>query len=98
MELGRFVEEGGTLITEGSTAALMAEFNLNSGITVEHPSQLFARGSILRGTFTDSRVPSRMAISTRICLSISIRTRCCTWVLRQRRMDRRREVLLPART
>ncbi len=57
LELERFVEEGGTLITEGSTAALMAEFNLNSGITVEHPSQLFARGSILRGTFTDFKSP-----------------------------------------
>ena len=60
MELARFVEEGGTLITEGSTAALMAEFNLNSGVTVEHPPQLFARGSILRGTFADIRAPSRM--------------------------------------
>jgi hypothetical protein len=57
MELGRFVEEGGTLITEGSTATLMAEFDLSSGITVEHPSQLFARGSILRGTFTDLKSP-----------------------------------------
>jgi hypothetical protein len=57
MELGRFVEEGGTLITEGSTAALMAEFNLGSGITVEHPPQLFARGSILRGTFADPKSP-----------------------------------------
>jgi hypothetical protein len=57
LELERFVEEGGTLITEGSTAALMAEFNLNSGIAVEHPAQLFARGSILRGTFTDMKSP-----------------------------------------
>ena len=57
MELARFVEEGGTLITEGSTAALMAEFNLGSGVTVEHPPQLFARGSILRGTFVDAKSP-----------------------------------------
>ena len=57
MELARFVEEGGTLITEGSTAALLAEFNLGAGVTVEHPSQLFARGSILRGTFADTESP-----------------------------------------
>jgi hypothetical protein len=57
MELGRFVEEGGTLITEGSTAAMMAEFSLNAGIRVEHPAQLFARGTILRGTFTDKKSP-----------------------------------------
>ena len=56
-ELEQFVAHGGTLITEGSTAALMAEFNLAGGVTVEHPGQLFARGSILRGTFTDLRSP-----------------------------------------
>ena len=57
MELARFVEQGGTLITEGSTATLMAEFSLGAGITVEHPSQLFARGSVMRGTFTDPKSP-----------------------------------------
>jgi hypothetical protein len=56
-ELEEFVAEGGTLITEGSTAALMAEFNLGAGVTVEHPQQLFARGSILRGTFADLKSP-----------------------------------------
>jgi hypothetical protein len=44
-ELGKFVQQGGTLISEGSTAALMAEFALASGVTVEHPTTLFARGS-----------------------------------------------------
>jgi hypothetical protein len=57
LELAHFVMDGGTLITEGSTAALLAEFNLGGGVTVEHPSQLFARGSILRGTFTDLKSP-----------------------------------------
>lgn len=56
-ELGKFVEEGGTLITEGSTAALMSEMGLASGVTVEHPGQLFARGSILRGVITDRKSP-----------------------------------------
>ena len=57
MELEKFVSDGGTLIAEGSTASLMAEFNLNSGVTVEHPSQLFARGSVMRGTFSDTKSP-----------------------------------------
>jgi Zinc carboxypeptidase len=57
MELARFVAEGGTLITEGSTSALMAELDLGGGVTVEHPAQLFARGSVLRGTFTDFKSP-----------------------------------------
>jgi Zinc carboxypeptidase len=57
LELGKFVEEGGTLITEGSTTSLMAEYVLNSGVTVEHPASLFARGSILRGTIADPKSP-----------------------------------------
>ena len=56
-ELGKFVQQGGALITEGSTAALMAEFNIPGGVTVEHPAGLFARGSILRGVFADLKSP-----------------------------------------
>ena len=57
VKLTRFVSEGGTLITEGSTASLMAEFMPDSGVTVEHPARLFARGSIFRGTFADLKSP-----------------------------------------
>jgi len=56
-ELAKFVQEGGTLISEGSTAAFLADYGLTSGVTVEHPAALFARGSILRGTFTDKKSP-----------------------------------------
>lgn len=52
-ELAKFVEAGGTLITEGSTSAFVADYGLVGGVSVEHPAQLFARGSILRGQFTD---------------------------------------------
>ena len=38
MELYKFVQEGGTLITEGSTATIFPEYNLTSGITVESPT------------------------------------------------------------
>ena len=55
--LGKFVEDGGTLITEGSTSTMMAEYDLASGVTVEHPESLFARGSILRGVFADLKSP-----------------------------------------
>ncbi|HUI53796.1 MAG TPA: M14 family zinc carboxypeptidase [Bryobacteraceae bacterium] len=57
LELSRFVQEGGTLITEGSTASMMAEYDLGAGITVEHPANLFARGTILRGVFADLKSP-----------------------------------------
>ncbi|HKD07768.1 MAG TPA: M14 family zinc carboxypeptidase [Bryobacteraceae bacterium] len=55
-ELAKFVHEGGTLITEGSTAAAVAESGM-AEIAVEHPAQLFARGSILRGVFSDAKSP-----------------------------------------
>jgi len=57
MELFKFVQEGGTLITEGSTATIFPEYNLVSGVSVENPAQLFARGSILRGVITDAKSP-----------------------------------------
>ena len=56
-ELAKFVEEGGTLITEGSTATIFPEFGLTTGVTVEQPSQLFVRGSILRGEIADRGSP-----------------------------------------
>ncbi|HZS55818.1 MAG TPA: M14 family zinc carboxypeptidase [Bryobacteraceae bacterium] len=56
-ELAKFVEEGGTLITEGSTAALMAEYGLATGVTVDHPEGLAARGTILRGVIADRKSP-----------------------------------------
>jgi hypothetical protein len=56
-ELGRFAAEGGTLIVEGSTTSLLAEYVLSSGVTVEHPVSLFARGTLLRGVFNDLKSP-----------------------------------------
>jgi hypothetical protein len=56
-ELAKFVQEGGTLIADGSSAAFMAEYGLVGTVTVEHPAQLFARGSILRGTISDPKSP-----------------------------------------
>jgi hypothetical protein len=57
MELVKFVQQGGTLITEGSTAVIFPEYNVTSGVTVENPEGLFARGSVMRGVFADRRSP-----------------------------------------
>ncbi len=57
MELYKFVEAGGTLITEGSTATIFPEYNLTTGLTVETPTQLFARGTLLRGMIVDRKSP-----------------------------------------
>jgi hypothetical protein len=56
-ELAKFVQDGGTLIVEGSTAAFVADYGLTSGVNVEHPAQLFARGSILRAQIADMKSP-----------------------------------------
>jgi hypothetical protein len=57
VELVKFVQQGGTLITEGSTSTILPEYNITSGITVENPPNLFVRGSVLRGVFVDTKSP-----------------------------------------
>lgn len=56
-ELVKFVQEGGTLITEGSTSTIFPEYGITQGVTVEAPAQLFVRGSILRGKWSDAKSP-----------------------------------------
>ncbi len=57
MELVKFVQQGGTLLVEGSTATILPEYGVTPGVTVENPSQLFARGSIMRGIISDPASP-----------------------------------------
>jgi hypothetical protein len=57
LELAKFVQEGGTLITEGSTTTIFPEYGITQGVTVEQPAQLFVRGSILRGKWSDAKSP-----------------------------------------
>jgi hypothetical protein len=57
MNLYKFVQDGGTLITEGATSTIFPEYNLTAGVTVEPGDGLFARGSILRGLVTDRTSP-----------------------------------------
>ncbi len=56
-QLARFVQEGGTLIVEGSAAALFPDYGLTSGVTVEDPADLFVRGSILKALWADKSSP-----------------------------------------
>jgi hypothetical protein len=55
--LATFIREGGTLIVEGSTAALLTENGLTQNVLVEQPVQLVVRGSILRGRVADRTSP-----------------------------------------
>ena len=56
-ELVKFVEAGGTLITEGSTSTILPDYGILSGVTVEHPSTLYARGALMRGMIADKKSP-----------------------------------------
>ncbi len=57
LELAKFVQEGGTLIVDGSNTTIFPDYGLTSGVTVEHPAQLFVRGSILRAKIADAKSP-----------------------------------------
>ena len=48
-ELVKFVQAGGTLITEGSTTTILPDYGILTQVTVEHPTTLFARGALMRG-------------------------------------------------
>ena len=55
--LYEFVQQGGTLITEGNTSSLLPDLGLTPGVKVENPPSLFARGTILRGLIADAKSP-----------------------------------------
>jgi hypothetical protein len=57
MNLRQFVADGGLLITEGSTSTIFPEYNLVSGVTVEEPAGLFARGVVMKSVFADRKSP-----------------------------------------
>ncbi len=55
--LYQFVQQGGTLITEGGTSAFFPDLDLTPGVKVENPRGLFARGAIYRGIIHDRASP-----------------------------------------
>jgi len=57
VELANFVRQGGLLLVEGSTSAIMPEYGVTPGVTVESPSGLTAPGSIHRGIIADKTSP-----------------------------------------
>jgi len=57
VELTRFVQEGGMLIGDGTTTILFSTYGIASGLTLEEPSTLFVRGSVLRAKAVDASSP-----------------------------------------
>ena len=62
--------------SKGSTATIFPEYGITTGVTVERPTQLFARGSIMRARGPTGRARSPTASRTRSCPSTSTRIRC----------------------
>ncbi len=56
-ELKKFVEQGGTLIGDGSTVETLASYGIAEGVSVTKPSELFTKGALMRGVFTDKASP-----------------------------------------
>lgn len=56
-ELQKFVEAGGVLITEGSTATIFPEYRLTSGISIDSAEDLWAPGAVFKAVFGDRTSP-----------------------------------------
>ena len=56
-ELVKFVEAGGTLITEGSTTTILPDYGITTRVNVEHPTTLYAKGALMRGIISDKKSP-----------------------------------------
>ncbi len=57
INLMKFVQEGGLLITEGATSVIFPDYKLVSGVAVEQPTGLFARGVVMKAQFADRNSP-----------------------------------------
>jgi hypothetical protein len=73
-ELVKFVQAGGTLITEGSTTTILPDYGITTQVNVEHPSTLYAKGALMRGIIADKRSPIVTNIRAIRCRSTSART------------------------
>jgi hypothetical protein len=55
--LQRFVQEGGTLLADGSTVEMLSGFGMAQGVSVTQPSELYSKGAIMRGMIADKTSP-----------------------------------------
>jgi len=57
VNLQRFVEDGGLFIPITNCARIPVDYGIVSGVTIQEPRQLQARGSVYNATFSDRRSP-----------------------------------------
>jgi hypothetical protein len=55
--LQKFVQDGGTFIVIANNSRIPIDFGITSGVSIQEPRTLQARGSIYRAQFTDRRSP-----------------------------------------
>ena len=53
----RFIEEGGLFVTIGSVSQVPIDYGITSGVSIQQPERLQARGSIYNSTFSDRKSP-----------------------------------------
>jgi hypothetical protein len=56
-ELKKFVQAGGVLIGDGSTVDMLASYGIAAGVNVTAPAELYTKGALMRGVFTDQASP-----------------------------------------
>jgi hypothetical protein len=57
LNLQRFVEQGGTLVTLTNSTALPVHFGMAGGVRIVNPPNLWAPGGVFRATRTDAATP-----------------------------------------
>jgi hypothetical protein len=55
--LARFLKDGGTLIVEGSTTAILPTYGVTTGVVLEEPGNLYVKGSVLKALVADRTSP-----------------------------------------
>ncbi len=55
--LQKFVQDGGLLVVVGNNSRIPVEYGLTSGVTIQEPRQLQARGSVYNAQFSDRKSP-----------------------------------------
>jgi hypothetical protein len=57
VNLQKFVQDGGLLMVIANNSRIPIEFGITSGVTIQEPRQLQARGSIFKAQFSDRKSP-----------------------------------------
>ena len=57
LNLQKFVNDGGLFVAIANNARIPIEFGITSGVSIQEPRQLQARGSIFNTTFSDRKSP-----------------------------------------